>query len=272
MSRTRLRDADPGLAAVLSALALAGCGGGSTSTASFVEAADAAQSADTIRFSMTGTFTAEGESWAMEGHGATDTSAGRTAFTMTMPKSLDIEAAVMAGTKIYLRMPTLKDELPGLKPWIELDLQRLGQAEGIGFQALADFPAQTDLLTLMAYLRAAGSAEEVGSEEIRGVETTHYRSEVDLPRDADIVADENPRAAWSIRRREADGELIVPLDVWIDEDDLVRRLSFEQSLPDGSSFEVTVDLNDFGADVDVALPSREDVTSYGELLERARGG
>jgi hypothetical protein len=266
MSRTL-----PGLAAVLAALALAGCGGGSTATVSFAEAADATQSTDTMRFSMTGTITADGESSTMEGEGATDTRAGRTEFTLTMP-GLDMEA-VMADTKIYIRMPTLKDELPGLKPWIELDLQKLGEAAGVDFQSLVDLGNQGDPLKLLGYLRAAGSVEEIGSEEIRGVETTHYRSDVDLSRYADVLADENPRAAKSLRAliRDAGGEVVVPLDVWIDEDGLVRRQSFEQSMPDGSSMQMTIDLYDFGADVDVALPPRADVTSFDELLEKVGG-
>lgn len=267
--------------AILSVLALAlvGCGsGGGTAESAFAEAAAATRSVDTMRYTMTGTVSTAGQSATYKGEGAADNSAGRATLSMTLPNPAGGEQigmrAVMDGTKMYMQAPFLQELFaPGSKPWIEFDLQELGDEAGIDLGALFELGRQSDPLQLLTLLRAAGSVEEVGTEQVRGVETTRFGSDLDFSRYAEILEEDNPRAAKAIRALvdESGGELIVPMEVWIDGDDLVRRQSYEQSLPDGSSTKTTMEFYDFGADVDVELPPANEVTSLTDLLKEGGG-
>jgi hypothetical protein len=164
---------------------------------------------------------------------------------------------------------------PGLKGWIRFDLQALGEEAGLDFDQLMQLGSQSDPSQALAYLRAASDdIQEVGSEEVRGVETTHYRMTVDLAR----VAAAAPPAQREALQAQVD-ELIeksriqnVPTDVWIDEDGLVRRqrLTYENmAFAPGvhGDMTMTMELFDFGVDVEVDPPPASQVVDLQELLK-----
>lgn len=92
-----------------------------------------------------------------------------------------------------------------------------------------------DLLTI---LRAAGTdIRRVGEEKVRRVVTVQYGFNADC---ASVEA-------------ECSGETL-PVEVWIDEESLVRRLWFRDLTDDG-----TVELHDFGADIVIEAPPEDQV-------------
>jgi hypothetical protein len=98
---------------------------------------------------------------------------------------------------------------------------------------------------LLSLLRAASVASEyAGDETVRGASTTRYRLTVNCE-EAELA--------------DCGGETS-PVDVWIAEDDTVRRISLDW---DRESF--TVEFFDFGAAVDIEPPPAEqiEVTFYG---------
>lgn len=94
-------------------------------------------------------------------------------------------------------------------------------------------PLPVDPAELLDRLRdEARSFTEVGSDEVRGDAATRYRAEVD----GDAVGEALPILA--------DGD--VTLDVWVDDEDRLRRLETEG---------VTLELWDFGVPVEVEEPT-----------------
>jgi hypothetical protein len=169
---------------------------------------------------------------------------------------------------VYLRFPPeVVQGLPGARAWLKVDLAKLGAQQGIDFEQLLQFN-QSDPTEALAYLRAAGSDfRELGSEEVRSVRTTRYRGTIDLRK----VAAQAPAQARESYERviELSGQTALPMEVWIDDDGLARRIRFEQQLPNGAALKMTVELYDFGADVDVEVPPADQVTDLTELIGNA---
>lgn len=75
------------------------------------------------------------------------------------------------------------------------------------------------------FLKAAGQASTVGAELLRGVPTTHHRVLVGFSR-LPVVVPARLRAGASRQAallKRISGQSSLPIDVWIDASDLVRR-------------------------------------------------
>lgn len=220
----------------------------------------------------------------MEGKGETDLSTGRTLMEMDMGALLAVSGAaeeidatmetLADGRTIYMRGAMFTGAL-GLPEgtWLRADLDELGKAQGLDMRQMqasgTNDPRQT--LALLNGVSEDG-VEEIGEEKVRGVDTTHYRAQIDLERaieEADGVAD---RKAFE-QFVETLGSDTVEVDVWIDGDNLLRRLKMDMPLPEeagdaGSS--VTMELFDFGTAVDVSPPPADQTQDFLEVA--AAGG
>ena len=93
------------------------------------------------------------------------------------------------------------------------------------------------------------SAEDLGEEAVRGVDTRHYSLEIGVGPDSEDVLLQGIAAA---------GVDSVPVDVWVDEQGLVNTLSLLLELED-VSFELTSTYADFGIPVKLKPPARDQV-------------
>jgi hypothetical protein len=132
----------------------------------------------------------------------------------------------------------------------------------------------------MQFLRGASDdIEELGKEEVRGVETTHYRATVDLEEAAEQgaeigeLSDEmREQLQAEIERMKAQTGLdTLPVDVWVDEDDLLRRMKMDLSFAvegEQVGMDMTMDFFDFGVDVRVARPPADQTIDITELASQ----
>jgi hypothetical protein len=285
------------------AMALAtGCGGGEGNPAvagepiSFQELArSASSSADAtsgrFSFSMEMAYPGADEPLAFSGEGAFDAESGRASFTVDMssfasllgglfagmaaptkagapdfddPSGWKIEA-VQDGTVSYVRFPALQDQLPSGKSWIRTDAS---DAAGQGFD-FTQFEQLTssDPRELLDFLQAAsGEIETVGAEQLRGVETTHYRATIDPLAYEKLVSPEKRPELESLAEQMAaqSGLGAIPVDVWLDGGGLVRKLTMAFSaMQPGTSgsgdVSMTFELYDYGEDVAIDLPPASEV-------------
>ncbi|MDQ3890410.1 MAG: hypothetical protein M3312_07635 [Actinomycetota bacterium] len=270
----------------LAAVSAAACSGGGNEVAA--EQAIAAAPAKTARagsyrtdFSIT-TSGITGKPVKLTGEGIFDAEkrAGRMTLDMSRlgaavgRRDLGVATIVFERLVVYLRLPFLRELQPKLKPWLALDLQKLGEEEGIDLGGLEQL-GESDPSRALAYLRgASGKVEEVGQEEIRGARTTHYRMTVDLHK----AARRDPSERESLERViERSGVQKIPADVWVDDAGRVRRLKLAYEnvrLAPGQEGDLTMrmDLFDFGVDVDVAPPPAGRVTDVSDLAARSPGG
>jgi hypothetical protein len=281
----------PRLLAVLIAAAVlsAGCGQAAVKSSSpdkpkpsqnqglVAESAAATADAGTARaaytMQMTGLTGASGGVTA-RGTGAVDFASRSTQLNMhmTVPQAgmtIDMSERLV-GTTMYMRSPLFSGSTG--KPWIKLDLQKYGKAEGLDMSA-AMSTGGSDPTQMLAFLNAASdSVDRVGMETVRGTQTTHYHVVVDLLKIANAVPAAKQAAVRRTFRREVDliGTHTMPIDVWIDSQGLVRREHLDISMqPPGSSvtvgMEMTIDFFDFGAPVHIVPPPARQVADVSDL-------
>jgi hypothetical protein len=175
------------------------------------------------------------------------------------------------GTVMYLRSPRT-GELPAGKEWIRIDVVKASQRLGVDPTALPQ-ATQNDPAEMLRFLRAVSDVKPVEFERLDGVTTIHHKAKVDLRRYPDLApAHRRADARRSVRRliELMGGRSTMPMDVWVDETKLVRRIAIDMDarLPGGRSMKTTLDLrfSNFGSDVDVELPQEGKTIDYDDLV------
>ena len=178
------------------------------------------------------------------------------------------------GTTVYIQLPdALTSKVPSLsgKPWVKIDLAKAASAAGIpGLGSLVNNPTSSDPSQFLQYLRAAGSVSKVGSDNVNGIPTTHYRAVIDLNKVPNALpAASRSQAQSAIAELERLTNLHqIPVGVWIDSQNLVRRMriSFRESVQGQSiSTAITVDIVAYGPQPPPVLPPAGQVTDASSL-------
>ena len=282
---TTIRNTVLALLAVLMVCAMAACGSDAVALDPVAEAATKTGAAKSMRIEMRMTMASPelgSKPVTVTTKGIAED--GRSAMTMRMPAIGGIDLGQFElradGLVLYMRMPFLQKAAPQLKPWIKVDLREVGKDLGIDFDALMQLGNQTDPTKALDFLSAAGPVEKLGDATVRGVQTTHYKGVVDL----ELYAKELEKngggkaAAGSIRKVIAlTGQSTMPMELWIDEDSLVRRMAWEQTVSaaagqDPMTVKARMDLFDYGADVHVVIPPDAQTSSFDELQKLGEGG
>ena len=273
-----LRRAITLLPAIAGALALfgSGCGASATALDPVAQAAEATSKAGGAHMALAIQFTSAGLAtpFTLSGGGFFNyrTQEGTltleasglpaSASAVLPPGRLRIEELFKSET-VYMSSPLLDGHLPGGAHWLKLDVGRFAQAAGLDLRQLAG--GKSNPAQFLQYLRAiSGAPQALGSELVRGVQTTHYHATVDLSKVASALS-----ASQSSQLRSALAKLIaqagtsrVPVDVWVDGRGLVRRLALAMTLATGArqaQFGMTLELFDFGPTPAVAPPPASEV-------------
>jgi hypothetical protein len=113
---------------------------------------------------------------------------------------------------------------------------------------------QNDPGAMLDYLKATSEVKEVGKRRVRGVETTLYHARIQLSKVAELASPEAKRQVEQITRRPGfSGIKEIPLDVWVDKEGLVRRMTMDWH-PEGGSLVLDMELFDFGRDMGLQIP------------------
>jgi hypothetical protein len=263
------------------ALVLASGGSGSSNVAkvpsgTFAEAADVTTQAGGAQVAIAGTVSAPDLSTSLTlsgtGHVNFDPSEAQLTFTMSgFPAT--VQAEIPGGTltmneiyksaTLYMESSLFAGKLPDGARWIKLDLASVSEAMGLDPSSLASSganPAQ-----YLSYLKdGAGTATVVGHEAVRGVPTTHYQSELNLLKAAEAQPGTNraqARAAFQKLVAET-GQSSLPVEVWLDAQDHVRRMSLTIDTAAGGNdvqTKMRSEYFDFGATSSVTPPAEAEV-------------
>ncbi len=174
---------------------------------------------------------------------------------------------------IYMRFPVLVGQLPGGKEWLKLDLSEALRGQGVDLLSQVGQSNPTDSLRQLEAV--SEDLEEVGEEDVGGVSTTQYEATVDLRRYPDLVPEEQRTATEESVAAliELTGTEQIPVEVWIDDEGLVRRFSQSYSYEAPDTGEVsqsqTIEFYDFGVEVDVELPPASDVFDATDVAAQA---
>ena len=160
-------------------------------------------------------------------------------MTMSMPQ--------MGKGKIQMRFvdKVIYMQLPGMTPsgkFIAIDPQDQSSPMGRSFSGLTD---QMDPLASVKSMEAAVTrADRVGETKVDGVRVDHYRVTVDTKQMLKELKQPNP----------AEMPKSLTYDMWLDEDHLMRKMSF-----DISGTQVEMLLSKWGEPVEVERPATSDM-------------
>jgi hypothetical protein len=268
------------LALLCSVAALAGCGVKNTidpvaAAATKTENAGGAKMAMTVSASLP-----TGQSFAIDANGVFDKGQG----DITMDMSSVLGAAGLSGGNgtvemrylqengdpvIYMNMPFLSQMIPGGAKWIRLDLEQAGKGLGVDLNQLMG-QANQNPASVLDMLRASGSVTEVGSETVNGESTTHYQASIDLSRAVDKLG---PQAQAMVQHLIDQGApASIPVDVWVGDDGLVRKLTMDESLTAGgqtTDVKLSMTISDYGTPVNVTAPPSGETVDLTQLATQA---
>lgn len=155
-------------------------------------------------------------------------------------EALDMDLS-FGGQELGYRLVDGKYYLAQGEKWIPV-------TEGSTHKVVENALDQAELLSLRtqldAFIAGVEKAGDKGSEEIGGVKTTHYTATVDTAKAYESLG---------ITQDAGTPETMI-YDVWLDEDDLIRRMSFTQ---EGS--EAVMTAKDWGKPVDIAKPKDSEI-------------
>jgi hypothetical protein len=249
-------------------LVTAGCGGGGDDPAQIVRAA-ATRTADANSSRLELTVDVAGaQAGTVTASGTFDYESRRGTLSMDLSQVPNASGmgtldAVVDGSVIYLRFPPeIAAQIPGGKPWVKIDIETAGRQAGLDVAQFGGFD-QSDPTQALQYLEGASDdTTEVGEEDVRGTPTTHYRATLDLRKAADGLSGE-AREAFESGIDEL-GVTKVPADIWVDEEGRARKLTYTVDVSEVSGGEadrvvVTMELFDFGVEVDASPPAADEV-------------
>jgi hypothetical protein len=277
------------------AMLVSGCAGSASTPVidDLGQVADASRKAETASFSLRVEQELGGETLSIGAEGAFDTARNRARLSFDLSSLATIFAelgkafgapkgglegfddpakwkleAIQDGTRIFLSSPLLESALPKGKTWISGDLAKLGREQGVDLGQLGAF-GKSDPREALDMLRGvSGDLEEVGRETVRGVETTRYQATLDAKKLAEQLG------------KSGDGNLVgglldgveqaqlrdIPLEVWVDDELLLRRLDLRYSPSQGAGdARFSMELFDYGEPVDATPPPASQVADVSEL-------
>jgi hypothetical protein len=235
-------------AALVGGLSLTACGATSAVSTPVADAATKTVDAGSEHVEYTGSVSVGGQKMQMTGVGdfQNDPKLGGLSIKMDGAGQHATVDTVLSGSTVYMRSPLFSKVVPSGK-WLALDLDKAGKQLGVD---VTQFAQQSPTDTLQA-LKKAGSVTKVGDETVDGVSTTHYRALI------------HPVRIGSLQ-----GTGRIPIDVWIDGDGLLRRLteSFSaRAAGQTAATSVTMNLSDYGEKVFVKVPSADETLDMTKL-------
>jgi hypothetical protein len=243
---------------------LSGCGGG-VDASLLATAVRNTEQAGGAEIAIRMTMDIGGQEVVMTGTGVEDAKGQRGHLNMTVPGAGEMEM-IADGFTLYMRMDELKAAVG--KEWIKMDLTRIGDELGIDMDSLGQVGQGAS--EQLGWLKAASDGvSEHGTDTVVGVEATHYSATVDLRRYPELA----PEGQREIVRESVDrlieltGQSEIPMDVWIDADQRVRRIEWEQTVREAGTevrTEMVAEYVRFGVPLDIDIPDDFiDVTELG---------
>ncbi len=168
------------------------------------------------------------------------------------------------GTRSFVSWSLLSLLSGGQGTWIESeagDADQITSAFGAG-------PTGSPADFLDALEEANADITEIGTEDVRGVSTTHIRAIVDLAELDAAISDEERETLERDLGQLNSAEF--PIDFWIGDDGLIRRYSMDldqAGSDDGGLSEASVvfEFFDYGADISVDVPPADEIISADQL-------
>ncbi|MFD0316699.1 LppX_LprAFG lipoprotein [Streptomyces flavalbus] len=268
-----------GVSALLLAAGAVGCSSGDGDgdspkmepAAAVAAAAKSAEEITSLRYRMTGEVPDAGE---VEGEAAMSIDP----LAMDMEMSVDGATASESG-KVEIRLvdqvmyigggAEMAKEMDG-KSWMKMDLSALGEENPLN--ELGAGQAGQNPNAESSFLADAEDVEEVGTETVEGVKTTHYKGTVTLDQLRKANKGEGKalreQREKSIEQYEKMGVDALDMDLWIDGEDRAKQVRM-QGDTDSGQLDMTITFLEYNQPVEVEAPPAADTFDFAEAMEEA---
>ncbi len=162
---------------------------------------------------------------------------------------------VLLDQTVYVQNAQLSQFLGTGKPWMKITLGQAANAAGFNADDLLKQFQQADPGALTKIVSGSTDVKKVGTEKIDGVETTHYQGTVDVKKAMTEYDPELRKTAEQL----SNGSENLGFDVWVDGQDLPRKVVTKVTTSEAKQFNVTVVFRDYGKPVTVAAPPADQV-------------
>jgi hypothetical protein len=263
---------------------------------SFTNVAQTSAAADSARFSLEANVAVPGidKKLAFSAEGGFDTPAKRSEMSVDLssvaelmkgfasgfggtvtgdlgsPEDWKLEV-IQDGDVAYVHFPLLAKQLPAGKTWVKGDAKTLSSADTGQLKQFGSL-AGTDPRDIFGMLKAvSGSIEAVGTDEIRGVETSHYRATIDTAKLEKLVPAAQRQSLGGLDQSvQQSGLTEIPIEIWVDSEQRVRKLSIDvdakqPGTPMAMKASLVVELYDYGKALDLDLPPADQVADAATL-------
>lgn len=199
------------------------------------------------------TFKGEAAGQKLDGEGDFNFAGDKTTMQMTMTTPEGEITLRFLDNVIYMKMP--QPLQPG-KPWLKVDLADKNNPMAKAMEGSLDSMKNADPRQTLKQLADAGEIKSVKQEELDGKQTTHYKIVVDTSKlkGSALGMDEK-----SIAAMEKAGIKEMPMEIWVDEENLPVRFITEIPGKGAESGKVQADYSDWGKAVTVEAPPAAEV-------------
>ncbi|MEU5876717.1 hypothetical protein [Spirillospora sp. NPDC047279] len=231
-----------------------------TAAQALVKTSERTGQADTFKADLTVTDTGDG--------GGTMRASGQFSLKPTLTFSAQLDEfsrggqaitgvkgqAIYTGDVLYAKVPQLARFVANGKPWVKIDVNRLGQNAGFDVKSLVDQAQKVSPAEQTKMFTGSKDARRVGKEDVDGVSTTHYTGTVTVQDALDRLdaATRQKVQGWFPQNGNAANEKI-NFDLWTDKDGLPRKLQSKGASGQNSGT-VTVLYSDYGKSFNVNPP------------------
>ncbi|MCI0689126.1 MAG: hypothetical protein L0Y54_18125 [Sporichthyaceae bacterium] len=260
------------------ALALTACGNdGGSSSAPPVAGLDAAQvlakvgenttKVESYSFNMEMTSTGDAP-LTMKGHGLVQSDPlamdlEYTDFTAGGQSMSGIQMRLI-GDVFYMKIPALSSMIAPAE-WVMLDLSSLDGLGGMGFEDLLEQAQQNDPMTQLKALLASEDFTEVGTEQIDGVQTTHYSGSIEVSRIADLAELDADLREQMEQGYQTLGVEKIDYELWLDGDFFTRKMIM--TMPGSSGTQtITMTVKDYNQPVEIEAPAESETVDFADVL------
>ena len=225
------------------------------------EAQAATAAARSVQFEMT--VTTDGVS--MHASGVIDNATRRIQMSVPVEDSVpdlegSVEVVIDEHFVEYIKAPAGVRGMPEdqLGKWIRIDLAAVMEEAGVDMSTVL----QANPLASIGSFDPNEPAEDLGFEELDGIRVRHYRPQIDHEAVRELVP--QPDGGDAVSSEVAQLIEAATVDVWVDADNLVRRLTMLS--PGTIPFMLDMRLSGFGEPVDIQVPSADQVVEASEAF------
>jgi len=195
---------------------------------------------------------------------------GTSAELMRQTGTTSMEARYLPDA-YYAKMGAKFAEQVGGKHWIRYAYADLANLAGGSGALLKDQMRKTTPNQSVKLLLASGDVKKVGSEQVRGVDTTHYSGTVDIAdfarKNASLPASQLAALKKALTQAGVSTETV---DIWVDGKDLLVK-KVEKGTMSAGEYTQTAYYSDYGTKVSARTPPASDTADFTELVKQQKG-